>query len=204
LAPTFVPLTNERAEPLKDAISNHRTDVICLEKVWLPEHVEAIQKAAENRFPYAYSIPPEQKFTDQAACTETEIDPLVSCIEDHCPNMTVVDAICVLANCSIENEATGVIGDFEESCEQFLDAGYRSPGMDVLGCSYCDNNLPNISKGEKEGNLQLDHIFIRNPLKFRPFYVGTVFNDVIEVETSQGLQDANLSDHFGVRVEIPL
>jgi len=346
LAPTFVPLTDERLEPLKEAISSHEADVICLEEVWLPEHEEAIQTAAGDKFPYAYSIPPEQKFTDQAACTDMEIDPLVSCIEDNCPNLMVVDAICVLANCSVElndlqaqnsvcagaviaqvgrsleeaieaatnpaplfafggsngllmlskyplentqlidfadkstsnhrvalfatveingqqhalgcthltanlkgipytgpfssweeenytqvmdilsfaetyaddkpvylagdfncsiaYEDTGVDGDFEESCQQFLDAGYHSSEMDVLGCSYCEDNLLNIIKGGGEGNLLLDHIFIKNPLNVSPFYVGTVFDDAIEVETSQGLQDANLSDHFGVRVKIPL
>jgi len=351
LAPTFVPLTDERLEPLKNAISNHEADAICLQEVWLPEHVEAIRTAAKDWFPYSYSVPPEQKYTDEAACTEMEISPLVSCIENRCPSMTVVDALCVLANCSVElnnlqvqnpvcagavisqvghpldeaiaaatkpaalfafdgsngllllsryplqdtqfidfvdksttnhrvalfatieidgkhhilgcthltanlkdvpytgsfssweeenysqaadiisfhkktysygtfnphliylagdfncsmaNNATGVIGDFEDSCQQFRDAGYFSPGMDKLGCSFCEDNLLNMSKGEGEGNLLLDHVFIKYPLDTDlPTQVETVFNNVIEVETSEGKQDANLSDHFGVRVRIP-
>jgi len=347
LAPTFVPLADERLEPLKNAISEHEADAICLEEVWLPEYADAIRTAAEDMFPYSYSVPAEQKYTPEAPCTETEIQPIISCYESSCSSfLPIVDALCALGNCggelgdlqvqkpgcaaaliaqvgktltelkdavtnpsplfaydgsngllllsryplsntqlldlkdksttnhrvvlfatveiagrqlalgcthltanltgvpytgqysswqeenyeqvagmisfaetyadsqpiylagdfncSFANETMGVDGDFEESCQQFLDAGYFDPGMDELGCSFCENNLLNIMKGGGEGNLLIDHVFVKHPLKTTSPEAEIVFDYDIEVETTEGTVDANLSDHYGVRVRTPV
>ncbi len=101
LAPTFVPFVAERLVPNLAAIPAHDADVICLQEVWIPAHVDALIEAAATTYPNSYSVPAEQVFTDGAPCTEQEVQPIKQCVTDNCGTLSG-DAFtqCVIDSCS--------------------------------------------------------------------------------------------------------
>ena len=70
LALNFVPYTQERLVANEALIADYDSDVICMQEVWLEEHVDAIEQAVGENYPYIYTVEPEQIFSETAACTE--------------------------------------------------------------------------------------------------------------------------------------
>jgi hypothetical protein len=101
LAPTFVPLVAERVALLLEALAAHDTDVLCLEEVWRPEHVAAVQTAIGDTYPYTYWVAPEQRFTETAPCTQDEVDPIIDCLETSCSEQSGDEfTACAISNCA--------------------------------------------------------------------------------------------------------
>jgi endonuclease/exonuclease/phosphatase family metal-dependent hydrolase len=122
-------------------------------------------------------------------------------------------------NCSIANASNQVDADFADNCQLWLDDGFTDPAADQLGCTFCsDENL--ILIGEKvpggaggEGNTLLDHVFIKNVENSNEITAERVFDDPVEIQSLDPVQELSLedspltthpSDHFGVKVAIPL
>lgn len=101
LAVGFVPGTDSRAPLVADALSGLDADVVCLQEVWLPEHVSAIDSAVASSYPYRFAPDPQQ--SSDAFCAPGELDELLTCIEDSC-DFTCADAVptCLFDNCSID------------------------------------------------------------------------------------------------------
>lgn len=101
LALNFVPYTNERLVVLESLLADYDSDVLCLQEVWLDEQVEAVTQALQGTYPDIYTVPPEQVFSESAACTDEEIAPFAQCVTDLCPDLTGADLVaCAPAQCS--------------------------------------------------------------------------------------------------------
>lgn len=101
LAVGFVPGAESRAPLVAEALKDVEADVICLQEVWLPEHVAAIEAAAEGLYPYTFAPAPRQ--SSDAGCAPGEVDGLVECVEESC-DFDCVDDVpnCVSAECGLD------------------------------------------------------------------------------------------------------
>ncbi len=103
LAVAFVPSAHERAPLVADAVAGLDSDVVCLQEVWLPEHVDLVRKAAKGRFDHTWFPEPDQLDMTAPACADAEIDPLVSCIETSCGGVCDDELVdCLFANCVLD------------------------------------------------------------------------------------------------------
>ena len=122
-------------------------------------------------------------------------------------------------NCSLKNESHGVGEDFIASCQLWLDNGFIDPAADQLSCSFCsDENLilnpQQLSGGGGgEGNLLLDHLFVKNASKPAVITAERIFDQALEIEALDPEQEllqenspliTHPSDHFGVQISVPL
>jgi len=101
LALNFVPYTQERLVANETLITDYDSDVICMQEVWLEEHVEAIEQALGENYPYIYTVEPEQIFSETAACTDEEIAGFANCAEAQCPGLSGSALVaCAPAQCN--------------------------------------------------------------------------------------------------------
>jgi endonuclease/exonuclease/phosphatase family metal-dependent hydrolase len=97
----FVPYAQERLPANEELMADYEGDVICLQEVWLEEYVEGIEQALSADFPYIYTVPPEQVFTETAACSDEEIADFAACGYDQCDGLSGNDAVaCASTQCS--------------------------------------------------------------------------------------------------------
>jgi endonuclease/exonuclease/phosphatase family metal-dependent hydrolase len=88
LATNFVAFTNERLAVNETLLADFESDVICLQEVWQDEQVDAITQALKNNFPEIYTVPPEQIFSEAAACSNEDVGALVQCVNTQCPGLS--------------------------------------------------------------------------------------------------------------------
>jgi endonuclease/exonuclease/phosphatase family metal-dependent hydrolase len=93
LALNFVPYTQERLVANEALIADYDSDVICMQEVWLEDHVDAIEQALAGNYPYIYTVEPEQIFSENAACTNEEIAGFADCAETQCPGLSGNDLV---------------------------------------------------------------------------------------------------------------
>jgi endonuclease/exonuclease/phosphatase family metal-dependent hydrolase len=124
----FVRATEERLPVTAAAIAALDADVVCLQEVWLPEHVSAVADAAASAFPHQYFPAAQQEEGDAPACAaDTYVfecaraecgdvcaDDLVDCVLDSCGFALLgLDDTC--QNCVMANVG-GTIDEVEEAC----------------------------------------------------------------------------------------
>ena len=75
-------------------------DVICLQEVWAPDQVSAMESATQAAFPHQF-WPAAQQSAD-AVCNKGELDSMLSCFEKSCGGVCTdqVDD-CLLDNCGV-------------------------------------------------------------------------------------------------------
>lgn len=102
LAVNFVPGANERAPATADAIAGIEADVVCLQEVWLPEHVDAVGSAASS-FDNQFFPDAAQLDFDTAACEVADVQPLVDCLADQCGDVCGDELPdCLLSSCAFQ------------------------------------------------------------------------------------------------------
>ena len=100
-------------------------------------------------------------------------------------------------NCSIKIKKENIDPDFEKGCSKLF-SKYSSPVLNIgPQCTFCKNNL--INANSLEGNLMIDHIFLKG---LTPKKVDIVFKENILVKDEDREVQTQLSDHFGVSVHI--
>lgn len=104
-------------------------------------------------------------------------------------------------NCGFGNSGAGVVGELESNCNLFRNAGFSDVASSQLGCSFCSSNQLNIDNSTfaETRDVLLDHVFTAN-LIFGGVTAERTFTERITVAGGQ----TNLSDHFGVRVSVPV
>ncbi len=106
LAVNFVPYADERTPEVAKAVANATDlDVLCLEEVWLPDQIDAIQTAAADHFPNVFVQMTEDTGGGEPACTQEEAQPLLDCATTNCTGAADL-AGCVLSKCGAEFGAT--------------------------------------------------------------------------------------------------
>lgn len=100
LAPNFVPYTRERVPANEQLMAELEADVVCLQEVWLDEHVQALSSALTSRYPYQLTADPGQIVTSDAACSDADIVDLVACANTQCDSLSGTELVaCVTAQC---------------------------------------------------------------------------------------------------------
>ncbi len=101
LAVGFVPAARDRADQAFAAIAALEDDVVCLQEIWLPEHVSAMQAAALDSFPHQYFPEPSQDVAESAACLAEDLDPLIECADTNCADACEDELVdCIFDSCS--------------------------------------------------------------------------------------------------------
>ncbi|MCO4743768.1 MAG: endonuclease/exonuclease/phosphatase family protein [Proteobacteria bacterium] len=97
----FVPGANERAPATAAAIGEIDADVVCLQEVWLPEHIAEVEGAASG-FAETYFPEAQQLDFDAPACQVDDVQPLIDCMDANCAD-ACADEIpsCLLDNCTL-------------------------------------------------------------------------------------------------------
>lgn len=100
LALGFVPGAESRTPLVAEALAGMDADVICLQEVWTPDQVAAIEAAVADVYPHRH-FPAAQQSPD-ATCGATDLDPLVQCLTDSCDS-TCADEVpdCAFSACAV-------------------------------------------------------------------------------------------------------
>lgn len=102
LAVGFVPGAVERTPGTAAAIGGLDADVICLQEVWEPDQVAAVEAAATNH-PHRFWPAPQPEVLTDPACPAGELDNLLSCMENSCDGLCVDELPdCVLSSCAFQ------------------------------------------------------------------------------------------------------
>lgn len=126
LALNFVPYTNERLVNNLSLLEDYETDVICLQEVWLPDQVEAIEEILSERYPHIFTVPAEQVFSESAACTVEEIAGFDACTREQCDGLTGSDLIaCAPVQCGT------FFADLSPQCFDGLTSAVGIPDVSV-------------------------------------------------------------------------
>ncbi|MFH2009099.1 MAG: endonuclease/exonuclease/phosphatase family protein [bacterium] len=106
LARGFVPLADARAQIIADAVAELDVDVICLQEIWQPEHVDMVQAAAADTFPNQIFLEPMPDLNPgDPACSPdaTEVQAMETCARDNCGTALPDDLVdCVLGHCLLQ------------------------------------------------------------------------------------------------------
>ena len=117
-------------------------------------------------------------------------------------------------NCGLPNASNGVVGEFADNCQLWLDDGFVDPAGDQLPCTFCyDENLLLQEEGGQQGagNELIDHVFVKNLPATSRFVAERIFDDPVSIEAlvppSELLPEdspmmTHPSDHFGVELEV--
>ncbi len=101
LAIGFVPGAEDRAPKVADAVAALDVDVVCLQEVWEPEHVAAVEDAAAAAFPYqTFAEPMLDESGGDPACAKGDLDDVLACVGDVCGGACQDELVdCVFTNC---------------------------------------------------------------------------------------------------------
>ena len=119
---------------------------------------------------------------------------LIESVSETGPSILMGDFNCGLA--SLEH---GLDGELEDSCRLPLEAGFLDHLADHNPeCTYCSSEYNNLNEGKDKSKL-IDHIYVKG--------ASVVSSEVVYKEkvtvTKKGEElSTNLSDHFGVLIEI--
>jgi endonuclease/exonuclease/phosphatase family metal-dependent hydrolase len=101
LAVGFVPGADSRTPLVAEAVGALEADVVCLQEVWLPDQIAAIDAAAAGNYPHRFAPAPQQ--SSDASCDVGELDNLVGCIADTCAEACVDEVVdCVFGGCPFQ------------------------------------------------------------------------------------------------------
>lgn len=91
-------------------------------------------------------------------------------------------------------------GELPDNYQQVLDAGYADPIADAgVSCSFCGDNT--LLGGATDVDDLIDHIYVQTTGMVES--ASIVFDQVVEIMRADGSSgSSNLSDHYGVRVEL--
>ena len=118
----FVPGAIERTPATSAAIGGLDADVVCLQEVWEPDQIAAVEAAATNH-PHRYWPAPSPEVLPEPACVDNDLGPLLTCMENNCDGLCVDD----IPGCALESCAFQFLG-LEKDCMRCAQA---SVGADV-------------------------------------------------------------------------
>ena len=103
LAVAFVPSANERAPVVAEAVADLQSDVICLQEVWIPEHVALFESAAAKNFDHTYFPAAQQETASAPMCEAGELDALAGCIDSECGGVCDDELVdCLFSSCPLD------------------------------------------------------------------------------------------------------
>jgi len=112
LARGFVDYADDRAQHVSDAVAALDVDLVCVQEIWQPEHVDMLGTAAQTTLPnqlFLEPLPDDNPGEPACPADATEVQALETCARDNCSAALPDDlADCVLGNCFAEFSAISV------------------------------------------------------------------------------------------------
>ena len=159
LAVGFVAGAEDRAPKVAGAVAALDADVVCLEEVWLPEHVAAVEDAAADEFPYqSFAEPLLPESTGAAACAKGDLDDVLACVGDSCGGVCQDQLVdCVFSNC------VGQFLQLPKSCQGCVMAEVGGTPEEIQGI--CEKQSTSFAYGGSFGTGILSkHPFVGDPV----------------------------------------
>ncbi len=161
LALNFVPLTQERLVANERLLADYDSDVLCLQEVWLEDHMARLRQALEPGYPHVYTVPAEQIFSESAACTADEVAGFENCARTQCPGLSGSDLVsCATAQCG------AFIPQLSSGCFDAVVGAVGTPNITVD--ALVDAVTQPVGKFAYDGSLGL-LLASRYPLRNREF-----------------------------------
>lgn len=127
LAPGYVDLVEARAPRLIEDLSAQPADILCVQEVWLEEHVNALLDASGNQWPYSIFPAPEPGEGGAAPCEPGSLDDLAACVLLECDGLEgAARTACAVDACGTH------LAVLPESCANCLGANLTAPLLDIL------------------------------------------------------------------------
>lgn len=102
LAVGFVDGARERADGVADEIAGFDADVVCLQEVWLPEQIAAVEQAAADAFPHQAFPDAQPDVLAAPACAADDLDDVLACAETECADACLDElADCLIGSCAL-------------------------------------------------------------------------------------------------------
>jgi endonuclease/exonuclease/phosphatase family metal-dependent hydrolase len=103
LAIGFVPSANERADGTLQAIADLDADIVCVQEVWVQEHIDLLTSKTSSAFPHTY-FPAASPLDDGGVgCEEDDVSGLIECADENCAETCDDDVVdCVFDNCGFD------------------------------------------------------------------------------------------------------
>ncbi len=108
LAVSFVDYAEERSSLTGEGVAGLSDDVVCMQEVWLEEHVNKVVADAKGTYPNAYYVltPEDVSGGEDPACGSEESQTLMDCVDANCSDVDQDQVIaCVLSKCNAEYKA---------------------------------------------------------------------------------------------------
>jgi endonuclease/exonuclease/phosphatase family metal-dependent hydrolase len=166
LAIGFVAGAEDRAPKVADAVQALDADVVCLQEVWLPEHVAAIEDAAADSFPsQVFPEPSLPESTGEPACAKGDLDNVLACVGDTCGGVCQDELVdCVFTNC------VGQFLQLPKSCQGCTMANVGGTPDEIQ--AICETESTSYAYGGSFGTGILSkHAFVGTP-EHEPFEEG--------------------------------
>ncbi len=110
LAVGYVEYVDERQPLVGPGVAELTSDVLCMQEVWMPEHVDDVLSATASTFPHSFAVDTYDPVanTGPAACTEDDTADMLACVTLNCDGVPA-DGLsdCVLTYCGGELTAMG-------------------------------------------------------------------------------------------------
>lgn len=169
LARGFVPYADDRAPLVSQAVADLEADVVCVQEIWLPEHVAQLSADATDTFPNQIFLEP---FPDPnpglPSCDASEVAPLLACFEEHCATASADELVsCVLDHCITEFNA------LSGECQSCLGANIGSTVEEMMAIcaegsyAYAYGGSFGIGLLTKESIVAQDQIVMESSLNRR-------------------------------------
>ena len=128
LAIGFVEAAEARAPEVAKAVAGLSADIVCLQEIWIPEHVDLVKSETAASYPTAIFPAPDAGTVGPAACTEADTTELLTCVQDNGCDVICADDLvnCVLANCASEFTAV------PDTCRGCLQANVGNEIDDIV------------------------------------------------------------------------
>jgi endonuclease/exonuclease/phosphatase family metal-dependent hydrolase len=151
LAPGYVPYTDERRDQTIDAIATLDADVVCLQEVWLQDDIDAIATAATaGAYAEVFYDFTEEDVTQEPACTEKEVQPIVDCAYANCAGSEDLTT-CMLASCGAE------LGELSDGCFDCAAANIGLNDIDEIALA-CTTGNATLAWGGHNGLMLLSKL----------------------------------------------
>jgi hypothetical protein len=191
LAVGFVAGAEDRAPKVADAVAGLDADIVCLEEVWLPEHVTAVEDAAADAFPYqSFAEPYLPKSAGAAACAKGDLDDTLACVADSCGGVCQDQLVdCVFTNC------VGQFLQLPKSCQGCVMANVGGTPEEIQGI--CEKESTSFAYGGSFGTGILSkHPFVGDPVH-EVFEAGSTGLDAPATTNQRGAHHAVIDAPMG-------
>ncbi len=169
LAVNFVDYAEERSALIGSGVAGLTDDVVCMQEVWLEDHIGKVVEGAKSVYPYSYYVltPEEIDQNEDAACGADESQALKDCVDANCADVDPDEMTgCVLFQCGEEYNA------LSDPCSTCLGANI-SKTIEEIFAICAQSGSGTLAYGGNNGLLLLSKTALSNTeMEILPSYLN--------------------------------